>query len=275
VLYIQEEDSRRRVAHRLRRLVKGSGDKPPSDDMLRVVVGKSFRIDQLAFRKMLRRELREFEPALVIVDVFNSVHSKDELNQQQMSQVLGFFTAMSRKYGCAFLLLHHFRKASAAPGRAPRGGQMLRGSSALHGWSENSLYLTHSCERSFYVEVESKDANCEPFEVEIVDTDDGGVRLDACPIVLTGSKLSEKDWALVEKVFAKQGTVTVLDVAKATGRDKKTAAGRLKKWMGAGRLKEEHLSTGGPNGTFIYRVVEKGDENPPKGSNTKSKKMGG
>lgn len=273
VLYIQEEDSRRRVSSRLRRLVKGAGDSPPTDEMLRVIVRRGFRIDQPNFQKSLRQELSEFQPALVVVDVFNSVHTKDELNQQQMTEVLRAFTRLNRKYGCAFLLLHHFRKASPMPGRAPRGGQMLRGSSALHGWSENSLYLTPSGERSFYVEVESKDASCESFEVEIVDDEDGGVRLESGPIFPTSAKAAEKDWASVVKLFDKKQTVAVSDVAKAIDRTKKTAQGRLKKWVEQGRLEEECLDSGGPNGTFIYRVV-KSTEESPEGGIAKGKKGG-
>ncbi len=64
--------------------------------------------------------------------------------------------------------------------RTPRGraGQSLRGSSALHGWAENSLYLFHLGKNRFRIEPESKDeSDSQEFEIEITDTDNDGVQL--------------------------------------------------------------------------------------------------
>ena len=42
-------------------------------------------------------ELRDFRPALVIVDVFNEVHRVAEAEQDQISRVLSYFTALARE----------------------------------------------------------------------------------------------------------------------------------------------------------------------------------
>jgi hypothetical protein len=269
VLYIQEEDGWRRVSTRLRRLIKGAGAENPGDENLRVVIRKGFRIDLADLRAALVRELEEFHPALVVVDVFNSIHEKDEQSQKEISEVLRHFTALNREYACAFIILHHFRKANGR-GSSSRGGQNLRGSSTFHGWVENSLYLTWTAAKSFNVEVESKDFDCDPFAVTITDTADGGVTLETHPLGVAGSGASEKDWLAVEVLFATQNTIPALDASRAIGRNKTTAAARLKAWTEQERLYEEHLATGGPHGTFLYRLAAKGDE--PREKNSKKRK---
>jgi hypothetical protein len=259
VLYIQEEDSRRRVLRRLRQLIQGSGDPDLEDDYLRVAIRKGFKIDQDKWREGLRNEIQRFRPEIVIFDVFNEIHTSDEQSQEKISAILCHFSDLRRVHPCAFIILHHFRKADLRGTRA-RSGQNLRGSSALHAWAENSLYLTWTGARCFDVEVESKDADCPPFAVEIKDTENGGVLLDAHPIAPSGSGKGEREWALVSAVFSTKKTITTLDAARVIKRDKKTAGKRLRKWVEQGRISEELLSTGGPNGTLVYRLVTKEDE---------------
>ncbi len=126
VLYIQEEDSRRRVRHRLGQLMRGLGITKVSGSHFRAIIRKGLRIDEETTRTQLEATLQAFQPELVIVDVFNSIHTADETSQERISAILAHFTALTRAHRCGFLLLHHFRKAASKKAR-PRGGRRCAG----------------------------------------------------------------------------------------------------------------------------------------------------
>jgi len=254
VLYIQEEDSKRRVLRRLRQLIQGSGNPDPEDDYFRVAIRKGFKIDQDKWRERLRNEIERFRPEIVIFDVFNEIHTSDEQSQEKISAILRHFSELRRVHPCAFIILHHFRKADLRAPRA-RSGQNLRGSSALHGWAENSLYLEHRSPKRFGVEVESKDgAECEPFDVEITDVDGDGVRLLRHETQDQTLRDAEH-WTRIEHALRTQGgALTVRDASQLMGCDKKPTQKRLQKWVAAGRLVEERSELGGRHGTLLYRL---------------------
>lgn len=119
--------------------------------------------------KELDEALAAFQPDILIVDVFNNTHNADENSEAGMTEVMDRYEALRRKHGCTILLVHHYRKGGAFQRRD--GAQMLRGSTVLAGWAENSLYLTKNAQ-GIRVEPESKDTMVEPFVYRMQGDDD-------------------------------------------------------------------------------------------------------
>ena len=165
VFYLQEEDGRRRVKRRMKALLKGMGAWPPPEDFgtrLKVAIRKGFRIDDPEWRRRLDVELTQLQPDLIVFDVLANLHSKEENEQQAMSEIVSYFRDIRDRYGCAVLIVHHFGKVGGAGGFV-RPNQRLRGSSVLAAASENSLYLSATPEKLIRVDHESKEGPVDPF----------------------------------------------------------------------------------------------------------------
>lgn len=257
VLYVQEEDSKRRVRRRLRQLLIGhnlNADAPPAElaTNLRVAIRKGFKIDREESREWLAHEMRLFKPDIIIVDVLNEVHSAKEKDQDGMSPVLHHFTELEREHGGAFIILHHFAKGDGKTAR--RGGQSMRGSSALHGWAENSLYLFYLRKNRFRVEPESKDeAGAEEFEVEIANSENGGVQL-VRHASATAQERGDHRFTKVNHMFTLKNEITVADAASALTCAKATARKQLFAWEAEGRLVHRRAAEGGSKGTHYFRL---------------------
>jgi len=167
VLIIEEEDSTRRIRDRLLRLwhenprrdgeiyesyLERTGEERLPEN-LQFVVRQGARLDNEDSKQALRNLFEATKPELVILDALNRFHSFDENIAREIYQVLYFLDTLARKYQTAILVIHHFKKSSQNGPR--RGGQRLRGSSALHGWSENSIYLDKRA-KGFRMNTESK-----------------------------------------------------------------------------------------------------------------------
>jgi DNA-binding transcriptional ArsR family regulator len=114
---------------------------------------------------------------LVVWDVFNKLHTKNERQPEQMLPLLKRLDRIRDELGCANLVLHHARKPSPAGPDLASGGQKLRGPSEFWAWAENSLYLSPLAGKGHLrVEPESKDAQVEPFKVHLEDLPDGSRR---------------------------------------------------------------------------------------------------
>lgn len=79
---------------------------------------------------------------LLILDPLRELHGGDENDAADIARLLEPLRGLQRE-GCACMLVHHLGKRSEGrSSRAPqRGGQRLRGSSALHGAVDSALYL--------------------------------------------------------------------------------------------------------------------------------------
>lgn len=79
----------------------------------------------------LLANLRHFRPEILILDVFNRLHSANENDAQEMTRIMGHLTRIQQEIGCSVALLHHLNKND--------GGTLtkrMRGSSAIAGWYE-------------------------------------------------------------------------------------------------------------------------------------------
>ena len=106
---------------------------------LHVITAPSLRLDLPADRDRLATTLERRKPHLLVLDPLVRLHALDENSAAEVSQMLGFLRALSREHAVALVLVHHMSKK----GR-PQLGQALRGSSDLHAWADDSLYLTRS-----------------------------------------------------------------------------------------------------------------------------------
>jgi len=113
VLMIEEEDPKRRIQRRLKRIIHAHGGIQPSDEFFRYSVKKGVRLDDAKWQEVLEWEIRSFRPDFVYLDVFNRLHSKDINDAEAMGKIVLFLDELNRKYECAFILLHHTRKNSA------------------------------------------------------------------------------------------------------------------------------------------------------------------
>jgi DNA-binding transcriptional ArsR family regulator len=172
VVLIEEEDSAWRVYERGTRLLRARGaGLVPSDVFFKAAIRRGIQLDDERSLRPLLDVLATQHVDLVVWDVFNKIHTKDEKRPDQMLPILKRLDRLRDEYGVANLVLHHTRKPGVAGPDLASGGQQLRGPSEFWGWAENSLYLKPlKAKGAVIVEPESKDALVAPFKVHLEDT---------------------------------------------------------------------------------------------------------
>lgn len=176
VLFIEEEDSPRRVKDRIDALLRGHGKDPddPSvraelDKWFRVAVWKSFSLDDPDMLLSLVKTLEEFKPRVVYLDALRKMTTRDLNSQQEASKLVNMLDDLRRRHGCVFRILHHYRKGQAH-GRMARGSQEIIGSFVLGAWAEVSLFFEPIGRQAGVakVQVQTKDGMPpEPFKIGI------------------------------------------------------------------------------------------------------------
>ncbi len=214
VLLLAEEDNRRRLQARLRCLL--AGRKPPAS--LRIGVQLGLKLDDERWLKRLRRVIRVFRPALVLMDPLRRFHSLDENSNKEMGRLIDILNAIRRKYHCGFLIVHHSRKLKPGGSRHGRGGQEMAGAGALHGWSEASLYLTWK-DGMLVVTPEHKDVPAlHPFRIAVKETQ-GPSGLKSIQIKKLGPVTTKKGQKLQDllAVLPRSDARTVRQLAEQLG----------------------------------------------------------
>lgn len=255
VLFIEEEDSERRMVRRFKQLIRGTPGRPaPDDEMFRFVCRSGFRLDDPDWLGKLRDELRGFQAEVVFLDVFNKLHLKDENSQPDMSAILHDLAALTREFGCAFIIIHHYRKSGI--GQSARGNQMLRGHSSLAGFAECSLFLKKGQGNKIVCEAESKDvAEVEPFDIQIKDVE-AGVKLVSSVTTSRVKEIEDEDSALaaIDALTSDGKDVEALSVAEITTWDRSKASRTLNRLVAAGKLDVETVKRGRAKFRFYSRV---------------------
>jgi 5S rRNA maturation endonuclease (ribonuclease M5)/biotin operon repressor len=168
VVLIEEEDDEWRIYDRVTKLCAGRG--VPLPDSFHVTIRAGYRLDDEEALAPLMAWFQDYRPDLIVWDVFNRLHLKDERKPDQIMPVLWRLDQLRNEIGCANLLAHHSRKAGPTGPDLASGGQRLRGPSEFWGWAENSLYLSPlKGKGNIVVEPESKDAIVEPFKAHLED----------------------------------------------------------------------------------------------------------
>ncbi len=102
-----------------------------------VITSPRLLLDVAEDRQRLRQTIQKVRPVLLILDPLIRMHSADENVSKDIAPILGYLRQLQREFHMAVLLVHHARKRSGQE----RPGQLLRGSSDLHGWGDSNLYL--------------------------------------------------------------------------------------------------------------------------------------
>lgn len=100
---------------------------PPSKDIV-LLPKKGVRMDQPKSVEALLRLVDEVKPRLIIIDSLTKMHSKNENQSNEMSDVFNEIKKLMRD-DRAVVLIHHHRKAYGAEKRGD--GQSIRGSSNI------------------------------------------------------------------------------------------------------------------------------------------------
>ena len=77
---------------------------------------------------------------LLVLDPLRNIHNEDEDKSGDMVRVFECLKMIGKLLDCTILLVHHAKKATQSSG-SKRGGQKMRGSSAMHGFLDSGLYL--------------------------------------------------------------------------------------------------------------------------------------
>jgi hypothetical protein len=81
--------------------------------------------------------------ALLVIDPLRDAHTGEENSSGDMAQVMKRLRFLRDTLGCSILFVHH--SAKAGPDKAQRRpGQLMRGSSAVHGAVDGGIYLSMS-----------------------------------------------------------------------------------------------------------------------------------
>jgi len=114
------------------------------DDLFAIDV-PTLRLDQPETAARILTTVQSAKPKLLILDPLRELHGGDENDAADVARLLEPLRSLQRE-GCACMLVHHLGKANESRGKKQRGGQRLRGSSALHGSVDSALYLETSGE---------------------------------------------------------------------------------------------------------------------------------
>ncbi len=245
VLYLQEEDGERRVRRRIRKILAGLGMNPPEDDFFRYSIKAGLLFDDDNWLGRLRAELADFQPGIVIGDVFELMHGRDGDKRADMKPVFRNLDRLREDFGCGFLLTDHFKKTTL--GTSKRGGQRLSGTVGKHAFGECSLYLFPAQgPNRVRVETELKDGPPEVFGLALEDTEDGGVRFTwQAEAEDRATEMKVKALDAVESLASDGSWVTAKAIADAIGVAANTATKYLNLLVDEDRkLEREKLPTG-------------------------------
>lgn len=128
----------------------------------------ALRLDDAEQVELLRATVAAVQPQLLILDPLRDLHGLDENDARIVSALLSPLRVIQREFKTAVMVVHHMAKLGETQRRA---GQRLRGSSALHGWIDSALYLTHK-EGAVVVEPEHRSAkSSEKFRFRVLEAE--------------------------------------------------------------------------------------------------------
>lgn len=102
----------------------------------------SMRLDTPAGRDFINQVVKATKPDLVVFDPFAKFNLGNENDVQQMGAVLRVADHITEDYGAATAFIHHIGKQDPDPAKQKRGGDRLRGSSALFADTDTMVEVT-------------------------------------------------------------------------------------------------------------------------------------
>lgn len=129
VLYLEQEIGDDGLRGRLAGILGGELD--PSLEFFIKSRDMAMRLDTPEGRKLIEEEIAQVKPDVTIFDPLTKFHLLDENSAQHMGAIMKAGDKFIEKYGTALIYIHHTGKEDPDPDRARRGGNRLRGSSAV------------------------------------------------------------------------------------------------------------------------------------------------
>lgn len=268
VLYIQEEDSAITVKQRSKKiwrskstdkviLEKGEvywvpGGDNEFDPNIDIYCMEGFVVSEGHWQEWLDEVLTdaaaEGDPyVFVLIDTLMNVAGDVEENkaQQMTTRIFKPMKVLMRKHDCALRFVHHMGKG----GEDRRGGRRLLGSTALHAWAEDSLYLTRDTKPGrLRMEFESKSAPEATYMISGLDNkgwtpffEPQKPKEDATPTTPGRSTPSGPRSAKPHPVIdflAQGGSFTTADLAKELSRSYNSLYKTLKRFAESGLVVE-------------------------------------
>ncbi len=169
---------------------------------------------------------------LVVLDPLSNIHDGEEDSRDSMAPVMARLHAVEKILGAAVLFVHHSGKTTADKTRK-RGGQKMRGSSAIHGAVDFGIYVSDTrgdgkTEFTAAIESEVKSAaQGGTFDrtIKIQDNADGNAvsarwTTEEREAESTAEDLeTERTWAILKELFARQAPMSAGDLrGKVTGK---------------------------------------------------------
>jgi hypothetical protein len=270
VILIDEENDRRELKKRMRRVAAGLGVEAGQDDIV-VAAPAIFKLDDDTAVEELDRLMTEVRPALVLLDPLVRLHGGDENDAGTVAPLLGRLRALSRKHRCAVIVVHHLRKRG--DGKPPSHGQRMRGSSDLHGWLDSAIY-TEADGGAIKLSFECRYAVApEPIHVRMSDTADAVV----WSVAEAPAEEAEDDPVMrVRAILARQTeTLTREQIKGASGLGDTRLKTALATLTANGELEIGEMPTGGKKAK-TYRLSSAGtssSSNQPLRGETTTKKI--
>lgn len=128
VLLLEQEIGEEGLLTRLR----GMGWTPENTEGIQLYVktrDTGLRLDTPDGRQAIANEIAQTRPDVVFLDPMAKFHLSDENSAQEMGAIMRVFDHLIEEYSCAIAVVHHVGKEN--PDHAKRGGDRLRGSSAI------------------------------------------------------------------------------------------------------------------------------------------------
>jgi DNA-binding transcriptional ArsR family regulator len=196
-------------------------------DRFHVAIRSGLQLDNPSTLDPFLSWLTGADADLVVWDVFNRLHTKDEKRPDQMLPILKHVDRIRDELGCANLIAHHSRKPSASGPDLASGGQKLRGPSEFGAWSENSIYLASlKGKGNILVEPESKDAIVEPFKAHLEDLPNNARRWVYDGVVQARVDQGSKTRQAIVEALA-NGLLSADAIAEQTGRTSRSVKAHL------------------------------------------------
>ena len=146
VAYFFTEDLDDAIKTRVRALLQGRGLTPDavSDRLFWEPRGDRIDITRdddcariIASARLIERDHGKL--VLLSIDPLRNIHNADEDKSGDMMTVFERLKMIEKLLDCTALLVHHAKKATT--GGSKRGGQKMRGSSAMHGFLDSGIFL--------------------------------------------------------------------------------------------------------------------------------------
>jgi hypothetical protein len=217
VVYIQEENSAKKLNRRISRLLQWMGY---SRDDIRgwftLITNQSFRIDKPEVMQRLCDDvLTPKQPALVIFDPMVEMHHKKENDNDEMTPLMEALRQIRNHYECVVILVHHVNKATEIDNFIHR----VRGASSITGALDFGIGLIKEApgdEKSvvFWFKIRD-DKKPTPFVVELLDQDDGSIRFAR----YEGGKPKKAEYTEIDilAIIEKLGECNLKTIAKELG----------------------------------------------------------